>query len=83
MNENIFLPGHNRVSSLKELTVSSDDSIVVALPSNILPENNNNNHRFDCHLKFKLQAGHLAGQTHFCASFHYLDPNLKRKVFAL
>lgn len=34
-----FLPGHNRVSSLREETVSSDDSMVVALPSNILPEN--------------------------------------------
>lgn len=35
----IFLPGHKRVSSLREATVSRDDSIVVALPSNILPEN--------------------------------------------
>lgn len=34
-----FLPGHNRVSSLREETVSSDNSMVVALPSNILPEN--------------------------------------------
>lgn len=33
-----FLPGHNRVSSLREETVSSDDSMAVALPSNILPE---------------------------------------------
>lgn len=33
-----FLPGHNRVSSFKEPTVSRDDSMVVALPSNILPE---------------------------------------------
>lgn len=33
----IFIPGHNKVSSLKEPTVSRDDSIVVALPSNILP----------------------------------------------
>ncbi len=40
--EKIFLPGHNRVSSLKEETVSRDESIVVALPSNILPENNKN-----------------------------------------
>lgn len=38
-NEEVSLPGHNRVSSLKEETVSRDDSIVVALPSNILPEN--------------------------------------------
>lgn len=43
----IFVPGHNKVSSLKEATVSRDDSIVVALPSNILPETtNNNNNRF-------------------------------------
>lgn len=35
--EVISLPGHKRVSSLKEPTVSSDDSIVKALPSNILP----------------------------------------------
>lgn len=41
-SEKIFLPGHNKVSSLKEPTVSRDDSIVVALPSNILPENNKN-----------------------------------------
>lgn len=35
--EEVSLPGHNRVSSLSEVTVSRDDSIVVALPSNILP----------------------------------------------
>lgn len=40
--EKIYLPGHNKVSSLKEATVSRDDSIVVALPSNILPENKKN-----------------------------------------
>lgn len=34
-----FLPGHNSVSSLREETVSRDDSMVMALPSNILPEN--------------------------------------------
>lgn len=32
-----FLPGHKKVSSLNVPTVSRDDSIVVALPSNILP----------------------------------------------
>lgn len=35
--EQCYLPGHNRVSSPKEPTVSRDESIVVALPSNILP----------------------------------------------
>lgn len=37
----MFLPGHNKVSSLKAATVSRDDSIVVELPSNVLPENKN------------------------------------------
>lgn len=37
--EKSFLPGHKRVSSLRAETVSSDDSMVVALPSNILPDN--------------------------------------------
>lgn len=36
-DKKIFLPGHRSVSSLKEATVSREESIVVALPSNILP----------------------------------------------
>ena len=36
-----FIPGQRRVSSLKEPTVSREDSIVVALPSNILPVGKN------------------------------------------
>lgn len=32
------IPGHNRVSSLKDPTVSRDDSIVVEVPSNTRPE---------------------------------------------
>lgn len=37
----IVLPGHSRVPSLKEATVSREESMVVELPSNILPEINN------------------------------------------
>lgn len=33
----VFIPGQSRVSSFSDPTVSRDDNIVEALPSNILP----------------------------------------------
>lgn len=36
------LPGQSSVSSFSELTVSSDDNIVEAVPSNIRPKNAKN-----------------------------------------
>lgn len=50
----IFLPGHNRVSSLREPTMSRDDSIVVALPSNILPKKDNKIKHYNKDLTEKL-----------------------------